>query len=110
MSDVLVVMAFIDAYREQDLLGATSLMTDDFTFTSPQDDHLDKATYLAQCFPTAGRFASQETLQLNAIGEDGVFWRYEYELVAGGRYRNCEVLTVRGGQVAAVEVYFGGQV
>ena len=36
--------------------------------------------------------------------------RYEYELTAGGRYRNVEVQTVRNGQIIAAQVFFGGQV
>ncbi len=35
---------------------------------------------------------------------------YDYELKAGGRYRNTELITVRQGRLAEVQVFFGGQV
>ena len=39
-----------------------------------------------------------------------VFVTYEGERASGGRFRNTEVLTVRGEQIVEVEVYFGWNV
>ncbi|WP_091228522.1 nuclear transport factor 2 family protein [Microbacterium sp. 3J1] len=104
-----VVQDFMKAFREQDRPAAERLMAGDFDFTSPQDDHLDRDAWLRICFPTADHFdAPATTLQL--IEVDGlVIHRYEY-VVDGIRFRNVEALEVRGGQVHAVEVYFGGAV
>lgn len=41
----------MDAYRNQDLEAATRLLAKDFTFTSPQDDHVDKSAPLERWFP-----------------------------------------------------------
>jgi hypothetical protein len=35
------------------------LLADDYVFTSPQDDHIATAAFMASCFPTAERFATQ---------------------------------------------------
>jgi ketosteroid isomerase-like protein len=105
-----VVRALFNAYRAQDRETAERLLADHLTFTSPQDDHIDRATYFQRCFPTAGRFTSQEILQLVSSGADGVFVLYEYELKNGERYRNAEYVTVRDGQVVEVQVFFGGRV
>ena len=104
-----VVRAFMKAFQDQDRAQAEALMADDFVFTSPQDDHLDKATWLERCFPTAGHFdAPSETLQIVEV--DGiVLHRYEYR-VDGGRWRNAEAAQVANGRVKEVEVYFGGAV
>ena len=104
-----VVRAFVTAFQEQDRARAEALMAEDFVFTSPQDDHLDKATWLERCFPTADHFDSpSETLQLAEV--DGVvLHRYEYR-VDGVRWRNVEALRVENGQVRAAEVFFGGAV
>jgi ketosteroid isomerase-like protein len=110
VSGIDIVRAIFDAYRSQDYDAAACLLAEDFAFTSPQDDHLDKATYLRRCFPTADRFRSQEILEIVEAGERGVFLLYEYELVAGGRYRNAEFITVRGGQLVETQVFFGGRV
>lgn len=84
-------------------------MADEFVFTSPQDDHIDKQGWLERCFPTADHFdAASETLQLVEVNGI-VLHRYEYG-VDGVRWRNIEALRVEGGRVREVEVYFGGAV
>ena len=45
-------------------------------------------------------------MQLFERGEE-VFVTYEARRIDGSRFRNTEVLTVRGGQIVEVEVYFG---
>ena len=109
LSEVEVVKAFMKAFQDQDRVQAEALMADDFVFTSPQDDHLDKATWLERCFPTADHFdGPSETLQLAEV--DGiVLHRYEYR-VDGVRWRNTEASRVENSRVKAVEVYFGGAV
>jgi hypothetical protein len=42
-SPVDTVRAQFNAYRAQNLEAADRLLGDDLTFTSPQDDHIDKA-------------------------------------------------------------------
>jgi ketosteroid isomerase-like protein len=110
MANTDTVRAAFDAYLAQDRDATERLLAGDFTFTSPQDDHIGKAAYLERCFPTADRFASHQILELVSAGGSGVFVLYEYELRAGGRYRNAEFITVRGGQLAETQVFFGGQV
>lgn len=39
------------SYLAQDRDTAEQLIADDFVFTSPQDDHVDKATFFGRCFP-----------------------------------------------------------
>jgi ketosteroid isomerase-like protein len=102
------VRAFFAAYRAQDVAAAQALMAEGFVFTSPQDDHIDAAAYLERCFPTAGRFTSQEWKRASTDGDD-VFVMYEYVLASGERWRNAEVITVRNGQVAEAQVFFGGR-
>lgn len=97
------------AFQEQDRARAEALMAEDFVFTSPQDDHLDKAAWLEQCFPTADHFDEPAiTLQIAEV-EGVVLHRYQY-LVDGRTWRNTEASTVVDGRVREVEVYFGGAV
>ena len=110
MDSTEVVQASFEAYRAQDLTTAERLLADDFRFTSPQDDQLDKAAYLEVCFPTADRFVSQQILALQALPGDEVFLLYEYELHSGESYRNAEVITVVDGQLHETQVFFGGKV
>jgi ketosteroid isomerase-like protein len=110
MSTIDIVRASVEAYRTQDRDTAAALLADDFRFTSPQDDHIDKAAYMERCFPTADRFHSEAILELVSTGGDGVFLLYEYELASGKRYRNAEYITVRDGRIVETQVFFGGQV
>jgi ketosteroid isomerase-like protein len=97
-------------YRSQDRAAAFPLYADDFTFTSPQDDHIDKAAFFERCFPTADRFREQRLLHVVPADGDLVLVHYEYELTTGGRYRNVEAITVRDGLIRDVRVFFGGKV
>jgi ketosteroid isomerase-like protein len=105
-----VVRASFDAYRTQDHDAADRLMADELTFTSPQDDHIDRRAYFERCFPTADRLVFQEVLELVEAGDDGVFILYEYELKTGERHRNSEFITVRDGRIVEIQVFFGGRV
>jgi ketosteroid isomerase-like protein len=105
-----VVRAAFDAYCAQDRDAADRLMVEELTFTSPQDDHIDRAAYFERCFPTADRLVSQEVLELVDAGEDGVFILYEYELKTGERHRNTEFITVSDGRIVEIQVFFGGRV
>lgn len=109
MSHVDIVRAAFAAYLAQDRDAIDRLLTEDFVFTSPQDDHIGKAAFLEICFPTADRLRSQEIVDTTAIDDEQVYVRYEYELKTGERHRNVEVQTVRDGRIAEVQVYFGGR-
>lgn len=110
MANTDVVRMMFEAYLAQDADTASRLVAEDFVFTSPQDDHIDKPAFMERCFPTADRIVSQEIVQLVAAGDDGVFIMYEYELKTGERHRNTEFITVRDGQLAEAQVFFGGRV
>ncbi|MFG2289759.1 nuclear transport factor 2 family protein [Streptomyces sp. NPDC048595] len=109
MTNTDIVRAAFAAYLAQDRAAIDRLLADDFVFTSPQDDHLDKAAFLQVCFPTADRLRRQEILDAVAIDDHQVYVRYAYELTTGERHRNVEVQTVRDGRITEVEVYFGGR-
>jgi ketosteroid isomerase-like protein len=104
------VRAFFASYLAQDRAAAERLVADEFSFTSPQDDHIDRATFFRRCFPTADRFKDHELLAVVPTQGDDVFVLYEYELEGGQRFRNAEVITVRDGRITESQVFFGGRV
>ncbi|TXS41572.1 nuclear transport factor 2 family protein [Streptomyces sp. uw30] len=105
-----IVRAAFRHYLAQDREAALPLYADDFTFTSPRDDHIGKAAFFERCFPTVDRLKEQRMLHVTPADAELVFAYYEYELTAGGRYRNVEAITVRDGLISEVRVYFGGAV
>lgn len=110
MSNVEIVRAMFESYLTQDRGTADRLLAEEFAFTSPQDDHIDKAAFLERCFPTADRLVSQEMLHVVPTDGDDVFVMYEYELKTGERHRNVELLTVRDDRIGETQVFFGGRV
>src|ERR1700741_4113758 len=101
--------AIFKAYVDKDRDAVERLITDDFHFTSPLDNALPREAYLRICWPnsqTTRRFDFKRMVESG----DQVFVTYEPDTTSGKRFRNTEVLTIRDGGVAAVEVYFGWNV
>lgn len=109
MSNTDVVRAMYEAYRAQDAGAADALLAPGLRFTSPQDDHIDKAAFMKRCFPTADRFVSQDVLHLTEADDESVFFAYEYRLATGEAYRNVELITVRNERIDEIQVFFGGR-
>lgn len=105
-----VVRAAFEAYLTQDRAAMDALLADDYVFTSPQDDHIDRDAFLERCFPTADRVESQVIVDLVETPTGAVCIVYEYVLRTGERHRNVEYITVRGDQLAETQVFFGGRV
>ena len=104
-SPVAVSRACLQAYVDKDRAAIEALVADDFRFTSPLDNGLDRATYFERCWPNSASMGSAEVVEGVEDGER-VFVVYE-ATSAGKRFRNCEMHTVRGGRLVEVEVYFG---
>lgn len=105
-----IVRANFDAYLNQDRAACEALLAEEFVFTSPQDDHIDRRAFFERCFPTADRVSRQDLIHVVRAGDRDVIVLYEYDLVSGGTFRNAEVITVADEQIVEVQVFFGGQV
>jgi ketosteroid isomerase-like protein len=94
------------AYVEKDRAAAEKLIAEDFHFSSPLDNRIDRATYFKRCWPNSQTTARFEFINLVSDGERA-FVTYEGRSTDGKRFRNTEILTVRRGKIIEVEVYFG---
>lgn len=101
-----VVRAYFQAYPDKDRAAIESVVGEDFHFTSPLDNGLDRKTYFDRCWPNSENMAALEVKQLVVSG-DNIFVTYECRLKDGVQFRNTELLTLKDGKVANVEVYFG---
>ena len=101
-----VARACYTAYVNKDRVAIERLIADDFHFTSPLDNRLDRATFFRRCWPNSERISGFDFVRVVAAGEQ-VLVTYEGHSTAGGRFCNTEVLTVRAGQIHNAEVYFG---
>jgi ketosteroid isomerase-like protein len=95
-----------EAYVRKDRVAIEALIAEDFRFTSPLDNRIDRTTYFSRCWPNSERISAFDFIRLVADGSI-VFVTYEGSNVDGTRFRNTEVLTVRGQKIVDAEVYFG---
>ena len=109
MSPLAIFRESFRAYVEKDRSAIESILADDFRFTSPIDNALDRASYLAICWPNSQSIVGFDERFAVEGGEQACI-AYEARTTDGKRFRNCEVATVRGGKLTAVEVYFGWNV
>ena len=103
---VAIARACYEAYVAKDRAAIEALLADDFHFSSPLDNRLDRATYFARCWPNSETIEAFEFVHLVRDGER-VFVTYEARSAGGHHFRNTEIVTVRGAQIVEVEVYFG---
>lgn len=108
MSDMDVVRGTLQAYLDKDRDAIERLLAEDFHFSSPLDNRIDRDTYFRLCWPNSRNMEDFEIVRLATEG-DAVFVTY-IGTASGRRFRNTEVHTVRDGKVMEVEVYFGWNV
>jgi ketosteroid isomerase-like protein len=101
-----LVRGFYAAFGAGDRNTIERLLSDDFTFSSPDDPELDRDGWFARCWANR-QYAGKVDIDL-ILEEDGhVLVRYESQRTTGERFRNAEYLRLEGGQVRAVQVYYG---
>ncbi len=101
-----IIRACYGAYMSRDRKVVEDILSDDFTFTSPYDDAIDKATYFELCWPNSELF---ESFDIERIFEKGseAFVLYKIVTKDGKSFRNTEFLSFDGDQISRVNVYFG---
>ena len=102
-----VARAIYQAYVAKDRAAAEALIASDFHFTSPLDNRIDRSVYFARCWPNSENSVSFTLTYPLTTDGDRVVVTYECTTLAGKRFRNTEILTVRDGQLIEAEVYFG---
>jgi ketosteroid isomerase-like protein len=101
-----IVRALFAAYMANDPKAVEACFTDDFTFTSPYDDRIDKATYFARCWRVPDWIERQQLEKIFVEGDEA-FVTYEVVSNDGKRFRNTEFFRFDGDQVRSIDVYFG---
>ena len=95
------------AYRDRDRAVLENAFAEDFTFTSPYDDHISKAEYFVRCWPVSasGRMSNE----IERIFERGneAFVSYRVVMAKGESFRNTEFFVFEGDRVKSIDVHFG---
>lgn len=103
---VAIARGAYEAYVTKDRAAIEKLIAEDFHFTSPLDNRIDRATYFARCWPNSEAIKSFDFINLVA-DSDRVFVTYEGHRANGEGFRDTEIVTARGDRIVEVEVYFG---
>jgi len=103
------VRKYYTGWETKDWHPVDILLVEDFTFTSPLDNHISKSAFKAGCWDTQIAFIERFDLkQVIGTGDDA-FVMYVCHTTNGKTFRNVEYLRFRGEQLQAIECYFGGQ-
>jgi ketosteroid isomerase-like protein len=94
------------AYESKDRAALEALLADNFTFTSPQDDHIDRRTYFERCWPFSDNVEYLQIEKLFAQGNEA-FVRYACKRAGRAAFRNTEFFRVENGKIVEVQVFFG---
>jgi ketosteroid isomerase-like protein len=100
------IRALFAAYRSNDRKAVEDAFTEDFRFTSPYDDEIDKSTYFARCWRGSDWIERQELERILVEG-DVAFVTYQCVAKDGKSFRNTEFFTFQGDRVKRIDVYFG---
>jgi ketosteroid isomerase-like protein len=97
------------AYVDKDRSAIERLLTEDFHFTSPLDNRIDRKTCFERCWPNSVWIDGFEFIGV-VPSDDRVYVTCVGHSDRGRSVGNTEVLTVRDGKIVEVEVYFGWKV
>ena len=94
------------AYMSNDRNAVENSFTDDFRFTTPYDDQIDKVTYFERCWITSDWIERQELEKIFVEGDEA-FVSYLCVAKDGKRFRNTEFFVFEESRIKRIDVYFG---
>jgi ketosteroid isomerase-like protein len=101
-----LIRALFAAYLASDRAAVDKLLAEDFRFTSPYDDRIDKATYFERCWRGSDWIERHELEKIFVEGDEA-FVTYRCAAKGGKSFRNTEFFLFEGDRVKRIDVYFG---
>ena len=101
-----IIRGLFTAYLEGRKDLVRPMLADDFTFTSPRDDHIGRDAYFERCWPEKPPFSAIEIEYLSFEGDEAAV-RYRAVKHDGTSFRNMESFRFTGSKIVSVDVYFG---
>jgi ketosteroid isomerase-like protein len=101
-----IIRTLFAAYLANDRKAVEAAFTNDFRFTSPYDDEIDKATYFERCWRVPD-WIELQTLETIMVEGDAAFVTYRCVAKGGKSFRNTEFFTFAGDRIRRIDVYFG---
>jgi ketosteroid isomerase-like protein len=101
-----IIRAIFAAYLANDRKAVEDALTNDFRFTSPYDDEIDKATYFARCWRNTDWIERHELERILVEGDEA-FVTYKCLAKGGKNFRNTEFFSFEVDKIRRIDVYFG---
>jgi len=101
-----IIRAVFAAYMANDRKAVEDALADDFRFTSPYDDEIDKATYFVRCWRNTDWIERHELERIFVEGDEA-FVTYKCVAKGGKNFRNTEFFSFEGDKIKRIDVYFG---
>jgi ketosteroid isomerase-like protein len=101
-----IIRALFAAYMANDRKAVEEALTEDFRFTSPYDDRIDRKTYFERCWRDTGWIEGHELEKILVEGDEA-FVTYKCLAKGGKSFRNTEFFAFAGDKVKSIDVYFG---
>ena len=101
-----IIRAVFAAYLANDRKAVEDALADDFRFTSPYDDEIDKATYFVRCWRNTDWIERHELERIFVEGDEA-FVTYKCLAKGGKNFRNTEFFSFEGDKIKRIDVYFG---
>jgi ketosteroid isomerase-like protein len=102
-----IIRGIFAAYMSNDRAAVENALADDFRFTSPYEDRIDKATYFERCWRHTDWIERHELDEKIMVQGDEAFVTYQCVARGGKSFRNTEVFVFAGNKVRSIDVYFG---
>ena len=101
-----IIKAWYIAWQKADWNSMTQILADEFTFSSPLDDHIKINAVKERCWPNAGKIKTVDVKQVIMNG-DAVFVIANGYNTDGKLFRNCDYFTIKDGKISTYECFFG---
>src|ERR1700755_1010573 len=95
-----IIRAMFAAYLANDRKAVENHLTDDFRFTSPYDDAIDKVTYFERCWRGSDWIERHELERIVVEGNEA-FVPYRRVPTDGKGFRNSDVSAFEGARIGA---------
>jgi hypothetical protein len=103
------IRSYYAAWEKRDWHPIDILLTDNFTFTSANnDDHISKSAFKARCWESQVDFIEGFELERVIGNGNNAFVMYVGRTKNGKTFRNVEYFRLSDNKVEAIECYFGG--
>src|ERR1700722_7498995 len=100
------VRTAFQAYADRNRAAIEQVLAEDFHFSSPRDNRIDRETFFERCWSHSENISDVKFVYLADDGEQ-VFATVEARNKKGYRFRNTEIWSFRRGKLVEAEVYFG---